>query len=376
MQLPHSVKRYLIGNWLMLRRACLWLRYRRSCPFPNRVRKILLARFDRLGDLVLSTAILPSLRRRFPAAEIHVAVSPGLSTLLQGHPLLDRVFAPVDARSVSRRRLARRLADAPADLGIDLTLTRNLNAANFLRQAGVRCLVGFAAFGRGPVYDLSLADPGFDQHFVDVLHGLVRQLPSAIRDFVTGEPSLSLTPGEESDQEDWLRGKGIRRPYLLCHPGAHYPSQRYPLPALAETLDLLRQRNIPLVIGGGPADGEWLQTLARRLTPGADLLFLPQLQLRELLRLSFAAQVFLGNNSGPLHLAAACGCPTVSTLGPTRPRYFRPRGDSHRVLSLSLSCSPCERSFCDHHRCLRGIPPAQLAQAVWEAWREREADRG
>ena len=67
------------------------------------------------------------------------------------------------------------------------------------------------------------------------------------------------------------------------------------------------------------------------------------------------AQIFIGNNSGPLHLACALATPTISLMGPTFPDRWWPIGDNHKVLRLGVACSPCSLGRCSHHTCLRAL---------------------
>src|SRR5947208_16024728 len=70
--------------------------------------------------------------------------------------------------------------------------------------------------------------------------------------------------------------------------------------------------------------------------------------------------LFVGNNSGPLHVAAAVGGRTVSVMGPSAPLRFAPRGPADRVVRRDLPCSPCQRARCWHQTCLRAVEPEEV----------------
>ena len=74
--------------------------------------------------------------------------------------------------------------------------------------------------------------------------------------------------------------------------------------------------------------------------------------------------VFVGNNSGPLHLACALGTPTVSVMGPTVPHRWWPLGVEHRVARLGVACNPCNLGWCSHHTCLKAIGVDQVFELV------------
>jgi ADP-heptose:LPS heptosyltransferase len=92
----------------------------------------------------------------------------------------------------------------------------------------------------------------------------------------------------------------------------------------------------------------------------------PDLDLAELAGALAHLDLLVTNDSGPMHLAAALGVPTVALFGPTDPRRTAPAGDGHEVLWRDLWCSPCFRRRCPlvHHGCLRGIPVDGVADAA------------
>jgi ADP-heptose:LPS heptosyltransferase len=75
-------------------------------------------------------------------------------------------------------------------------------------------------------------------------------------------------------------------------------------------------------------------------------------------------KVFVGNNTGPLHLACALGTATVSVIGPTVPYRWWPLGKNHQVVNLGVFCSPCNLGWCSHHTCLRSIGVDQVFELV------------
>src|SRR2546428_14100668 len=75
-----------------------------------------------------------------------------------------------------------------------------------------------------------------------------------------------------------------------------------------------------------------------------------------------SCDLFLGNNSGPLHVAAALGVPTVSVMGPSDPLRFAPRGPADRVVRRELPCHPCQRARCWHHTSLPALDPEEVSR--------------
>ncbi len=88
------------------------------------------------------------------------------------------------------------------------------------------------------------------------------------------------------------------------------------------------------------------------------------LTLDKLAGLIAVLRIMAANNSGPLHIAAALGVSTVSTMGPTAPEFWQPQGKNHVVIRRDLPCSPCDRAFCRGHECLESISVEEMEQAV------------
>ena len=142
------------------------------------------------------------------------------------------------------------------------------------------------------------------------------------------------------------------------HPGGRYPTQRYPSDLLADVARTLAARpGLRVVLLGAEGDQSLLAPL--RAVLGASAIDPGPLPPRQMISILGCLDAFACNNSGPLHAASALGIPTVSTLGPTEPAPFAPRGTRDRTLALDLWCRPCNRGECPlgTHACLRGIPP-------------------
>ena len=89
-----------------------------------------------------------------------------------------------------------------------------------------------------------------------------------------------------------------------------------------------------------------------------------ELNLREFISVVSHCNLFLCNNSGPLHIATALNIPTVSTMGPTIPFHWWPRSDNHIVLRKDMDCSPCKKGICETHECMELITTDDFLTAV------------
>ncbi len=321
-------------------------------PQPSRVARLLVVRTDRLGDMALTTAALQDLREHFRKAEITVLAPAAPLALLEAHPAVDRLV-PLTGAGLPRDLVGR------FDLAIDFTPDESLRGGFLVARSRAPFRAGFAAAGRQAFFNLKSPRAARERHILDLNRDLVASLGAAPR---AERPALYVRPEEKGAAQARLAALGAAAPRVAVHPGGHYPSQRWSPECYAELVaGLTARRGAACIVLAGPGE----EDLARRVcaaTPDA-LAAGPQ-SVRGLMALVASCDLFVGNNSGPLHAAAALGIPTVSVMGPTDPRRFSPRGPADRILRRDLPCSPCDRGRCWHHTCLRTIDADEvLAEA-------------
>jgi ADP-heptose:LPS heptosyltransferase len=355
--------------WLGLRAAALaplLLRRWRVPPSPGRVNRILVVRTDRLGDMALTTAALADLKTHFRRAAITVLAPPAPLALLEGHPAVDRLVP------LAGRRLPPGLAGR-FDLAVDFTPDATLRGARLVAAAKAPLAIGMRAAGRQAFFTLRgpRADPS--RHILDLNRQLVEALGIEGR---AAAPALHVSAEERGVALNRLAALGAASPRIVVHPGGHFASQRWAAERFAEVITLLTGRlGAACVVVAGPGE----EALVRRICAATpDALDAGPQTVRGLMALCAACDLFIGNNSGPLHVAGALGIPTVSVSGPTDMARFAPRGPADRVVRRDLPCSPCNRGRCWHHTCLRSLEPeevASLAQESLAALLPREAAR-
>jgi lipopolysaccharide heptosyltransferase II len=347
-RLRRRVRRLLLGLRALLLAPLALLRRRRTPPAPSRVARILVVRTDRLGDMALTTAALADLRAHFRRAEITVLAPAAPLALLQEHPCVDRRIPLTDAGLP--RELAGRF-----DLAIDFSFDAGLRGALLVRRSGAPWRAGLAASGREVFFNLRLprALPG--RHVVDLSRDLVAAVGATPG---SAGPRLYLSPAESGEAQARLATLGAASPRVVIHPGACYPSQRWSPERFAELISLLTGRTgAACIVLTGPGE----ETLAARICAATpDALSVGAPPLRKAMALIGNCDLFIGNNSGPLHIAGALGIPTVSVMGPTDAARFHPCGPADRVVRRELACSPCARGRCWHHTCLRLVEPQEV----------------
>jgi ADP-heptose:LPS heptosyltransferase len=352
-RIRRAARRLILATRAPLLLATGLFRRRTAPPVPTLVQRILVLRTDRLGDMVLTTAALMDLRAHYRHARITVLAPPGALALLEGHPAVDHLV-PLPAR----RRLPAELAGR-FDMAIDFTPDENLAGARLAAATRATWRAGFAAAGRQAYFTLPSPPVRADRHIVELNRDLLEAIGVTRRE---SEPTLPVAEKERTAALARVAALGAAQPRILVHPGGHFASQRWPAERFAEVIERLTESvGAACLVAWGPLE----EDLARRITGATpDALPIGPLSVRELVAVTSVVDLFLGNNSGPLHVAAALGVPTLSLAGPTDLRRFAPREPSARVLLRAVPCSPCGRARCWHHTCLASIGPREVVEAA------------
>ena len=308
----------------LLRRAYLGARsmaltplalVRRRSPLPERCRKILLMRVDRIGDLVLSTPFLRNVRELFPSAEIVILGKGFTSELLHGGKLVDRILV-FDQEGYAG--IVRGLASEGYDLVVDMHFDYELKTALLTRRVRARCSVGFDIGGRGALFDVAV--PVRERkHFIEETFDILRAMGFQPHQYPM---EVHLCPQAYDAARDILSNESVGECYAVFHPGGFYPQQRWPAPRFAQLADLSAGLGLTPVFIGGKEDGAVLHEIAGLMT--AKAAFICGQDVGVSAAAIAGSTLFIGNNSGPLHIACALNIPSISTMGPTDPVRFWP----------------------------------------------------
>jgi len=335
-------------------------------------RSILLLRFRRLGDIVLTTPAVSLLKRRFPEATTVYLVEEPFRRLVEGNPDIDRVIV-VPGKQNRRNffRLIREIRKTRFDALLDFH--GGPRASWITLFSGARLKIGHAIKSKGFLYDRTAPRRGKDVplHSVETHAGLVRALGA---DFTKAEiPPLVLPqirPEEKARVE--ALAAGISLPIAILHIGAgnafrDWGEENHA--ALAARL--LEIPGLAVASIGGEGDRLRESRIAARLASPRFFPLCGRLNLIEIRELIARAAVFFGPDSGPMHLAASTETPIVAIFGPTLPELFgpwRPKTDPAKTVLLQseLDCRPCRQHECvsGDYRCIRAITPNRVFAAT------------
>lgn len=333
---------------------------------PESVSSILVIRLYFIGDVLLSTPVLEALGRRFPEASLAVVVKRRALDILRGNPFVDEVIVydavPRYHSPVWTLRLARELRSRRFSVSVDLTGDRRSSWMVLAADPAFR--VGVNRVGMGYLLDRRTPYRA-EGHVVDHLLSTVEPLGAHSPD---PSPRMYLSEEERSAAAALLTEvfDGGARPTVALGPGANRPGRRWPAERFGAVAAWMMERfGVGSLVLGSAADAELAATVART-SGGAAVSLAGRTDIRLAAAVAEASSLFVGNDSGPMHIAAAVGTPVVGLFGPSNPERFSPRGAPSRVLYRGLPCSPCDqRGFpSGNDGCMRRIALEDVQEAV------------
>ena len=325
-------------------------------------KRILIARTDRVGDVLLSTPVIKALRDNYPHAYIAMMVSPHAREIVEGNPYLDEVIA-YDKDSLHRSwlnsaRFALKLKRKKFDLSIILHPANRVHLVTFF--AGVAKRIG---------YDLKL---GFlltdrikhtkqlgEKHELEYNLDLLRHLGI---EPLNKDLYMPKVPEAEKWTEELFKkeGIGVKDKLLAIHPGASCPSKVWPNSSFGEVADrLIDKYGFKVLILAGPKDVQKAEAVVKNMrNPAVNLAGKTSLlQLASVLR---RCTLFISNDSGPVHVSTAVGIPVISLFGRAQkglsPKRWGPVGTKDRFLHKDVGCIECLAHNCKKEfACLKAI---------------------
>jgi lipopolysaccharide heptosyltransferase II len=365
------------------------LRAAAAIPLPARPaqrERVLLIRPDHLGDVLLATPAFGMLREALPGVELHALVGPWSSDILEGNRDLDQVLtlsfpgfrrthaghvsSPYRQAITDARRLRRIGYSAALILRPD-----HWWGAMLARWAGIPRRIGFDLPGMRPwLTDCLPFPPAHAVQHNALLAAYLAGIAAPGRDELTLRLRVQPADAAALDAELQQRGIAPARPIIVLHAGAGAAVKLWTEDSWRSVCSaLMSEHQAVLVLTGSDAEAPLAARLAAAAGPDAHSLA-GETDVRTLAALIRRALLALGPDSGPLHMAAALGTPSVALYGPADPLEFGPWGSAerHRAVTSSIACRPCRildwrGDALENHPCVRDITPAAVLDAARRA---------
>jgi heptosyltransferase II len=335
---------------------------------PAELRKILIRSTNWIGDAIMTTPAIRTVRQSYPEAEITLLALPWVADVFRASPQVDRI---VEYEKQGRHRgmggkfaLARQLRAQRYDAAI--LLQNAFEAAFIALLAGIPVRAGYTTDGRGLLLSHGVRkSPRIgSRHQVHYYQEMLRGLGLA-----PGTDELELTvPGDSGRwAEDFLREKSTGLKVIGLNPGAAYgPAKRWPAEKFAGLAGrLLEMDDALLLVFGTAADREAAASITAACGERAvDLT--GQTTLAQAMALIERCNVFVTNDSGLMHVAAALDTPTVAIFGSTDAVATGPHSQRSFIVRSQIDCSPCLETHCPkgHFQCMEMIGVEDILQAV------------
>jgi lipopolysaccharide heptosyltransferase II len=335
----------------------------------SEVRSVLVIRLRSIGDTVLATPALVALRRFLPHVQIHLLLEDWVAPLLEGSELVDRVITIPRESNSGRARLARELRRTKYDVVYNL---HGGTTATFLTRAtGAKHRVGFANYQYARLHN-HVAPLPREIWQRPKLHSVEQQL--ALVGWtgvpVTDRPpsQIPVTAKAVQSVSARLQAKNLdaRQPLALIHPAAALETKRWATENFARVAEDVAARELTPVAIVSPNERQVLNSLVNESS--VRIVGFDDLSLPEVTALAARARLFVGNDSGVAHIAAAAGTPSVIIFGSSNIVHWRPwTTKPNEVVYEEMACQPCHGYFCaqfETPQCIRRVPFERVVGAV------------
>lgn len=342
-------------------------------------KKILILRLSAIGDVLHATPVARELKKMQPDCHITWLVSPPADTLLQENPYidellvwdrrpLDKAFASFNLPAAYRElKKARALLKARHfDLVLDI---QGLFLTGILaRLSGARRRIGIHERHEGNPFFMSEMAPNIDSphkvrrylsallplgfHLEDFTPGLTLKLPAELTGF-------AASFWQEHDID-------TKRPLLMVTVRTTWPDKNWEPENFGLALRDLPE-NVQIVFCGSPGEAEFIAAAQSKMNRPS-LSIAGETSLMELAALLQSADLLLSCDTGPLHIADAIGCKTISLWGPTQPDVYGPLTSGHEFIISPHECRRCLKTKCKYktNACMKAITPEMVAERLKE----------
>ena len=305
------------------------------------INRILVIKLRAIGDVLLSTPVVQNLHYHFPFAQIDFLTDKFASDVVIGNPWVSNVLT-FDRKNDSSVGMIRQVREKKYDLIIDLF--SNPRSAIITRLSGARFRAGFPFRWRKYAYNIIIPPRAGNIHNIDFNLDALRRLDIPVLHF---QPYFPLEGWAKQFAAEWFRGENLDGKQVVgLNPSGGWYTKRWGLEHYARLGDLIGQRyGASIIVLWGPGEEDDARFIQQRMKIPAQVI--PKTTLSQLGAIIHRCAFIVSNDSGPMHIAASLGIPTLGIFGPTNPLQQGPYGINHRwVRNEELDCLECSLTAC------------------------------
>ena len=332
------------------------------------VARVLVIRLRSIGDTVLSTPSLFALKRFLPHASIDILLEDWVAPVLAGFEYVDNVLTMPRKSTAARARIAARLRSNRYD--VVYNLHGGTTATLLSRASGAKHRVGYHTYQYARLHN-HLSPPSASLWKREKTHSVEQQL--ALLGWtgvpVTDRPptKLSVTEIAAAKIGERLKTVGLETaPFAVVHPAAAFDTKQWAAQNFAQVIGELTARQIPTIAITGPNETQLVDELRKLST--SQIFSFPNLSLPEVTALLARARLFVGNDSGIAHMAAAVETPSVVVFGSSNRAHWGPWSTKPAEMVFEeMDCQPCHGYYCEKFEepeCIKRLPVERVIAAV------------
>ena len=329
------------------------------------MRNVLIIKLRYIGDVLLATPTLRAIKAARPEVRLTMMVNRGTEDVLSGNPDVDDIMILDKGSLAAQWQLIVGLRRRQFDTVIDLTDGDRSAFLSWVSAAPVRIGFNDEHRWRGRCYTEVVQPVPAVRHRIDRdLEALKHvNIPAGSED-----PRLWLTPEEEKSADRLLDQLGIQRSQsmVILQPGARYWFKAWPPERFAELADRLTAKyHCQVLIGGSGQDGDLAQKI-QLMSQSRPTILAGRATIKQFAAIAKQSALFVGSDSGAMHITTAVATPVVALFGPSDPREWGPRGGPAEVIYKGLDCRACFHPTCQRgeQNCMRLITTDEVMMAA------------
>ncbi len=326
---------------------------------PKVIRKLLIIRPRFIGDVLLSTPLVRSLKSVFPRMKIAYLAEKSSLEVLKNNPYIDELITLERGNLADDLLMIKNIRKRGFDAVVDTFGNPRSALLTFFSGAKVR--IGWDHRGRKYAYTHFAGSAGKAEDAIDNYNSVGRLF--GIRKFGR-DTVIKLSAEERKSADDFMKHQAInsRKQIVGIHPGASWPAKMWPAEKFAALADRLFEDGRQVIIFSGPKDrviGAKVLMLMKNKAIFAD-----NLPLRLFSAVVSRIDGFISNDNGAMHIAAAFRIPLVGIFGPGDPAVWFPYKKKAVWLKQSVPCWPCRKDHCDDLKCMKALGVKEVYMAL------------